>query len=313
MEPRLFCFSSFPDPLWVWGSLCANPDCECGEAFIDLFEDNEAGRSARGRPKLSLRIDVENWQESQSPARPESLDNLARDFLREYPAAEQAAWKAEVAAKRQTARRLREYRLDPHDVETAKLVPYGDIVSEHGSLSSGGASAAFRLEYDGAEYLVDDLYCPNPDCHCGRVHLAFFRRTPSPGADQAVIKECFRAMLTLEGDVDSVKCRDGMRKQANAVLKAWRVGPDFERDLEDFQWRYGKIKEIAERNAPPRRPMHSRQDWLEPPAEQLSRPPRAGRNEPCPCGSGKKYKKCCGKADRETPTRESRDRSPPAG
>ena len=24
--------------------------------------------------------------------------------------------------------------------------------------------------------------------------------------------------------------------------------------------------------------------------------PRVGRNDPCPCGSGKKYKKCCGKA-----------------
>jgi preprotein translocase subunit SecA len=22
--------------------------------------------------------------------------------------------------------------------------------------------------------------------------------------------------------------------------------------------------------------------------------PRVGRNDPCPCGSGKKYKKCCG-------------------
>jgi uncharacterized protein YchJ len=22
--------------------------------------------------------------------------------------------------------------------------------------------------------------------------------------------------------------------------------------------------------------------------------PRAGRNEPCPCGSGKKFKRCCG-------------------
>ena len=22
---------------------------------------------------------------------------------------------------------------------------------------------------------------------------------------------------------------------------------------------------------------------------------KAGRNDPCPCGSGKKYKKCCGK------------------
>jgi uncharacterized protein len=23
-------------------------------------------------------------------------------------------------------------------------------------------------------------------------------------------------------------------------------------------------------------------------------PPKTGRNEPCPCGSGKKFKKCCG-------------------
>ncbi len=23
--------------------------------------------------------------------------------------------------------------------------------------------------------------------------------------------------------------------------------------------------------------------------------PRIGRNDPCPCGSGKKYKKCCGR------------------
>ncbi len=22
--------------------------------------------------------------------------------------------------------------------------------------------------------------------------------------------------------------------------------------------------------------------------------PKAGRNDPCPCGSGKKYKRCCG-------------------
>ena len=35
------------------------------------------------------------------------------------------------------------------------------------------------------------------------------------------------------------------------------------------------------------------------PAEPPARPGRAaakvGRNDPCPCGSGKKYKKCCGK------------------
>jgi len=29
-------------------------------------------------------------------------------------------------------------------------------------------------------------------------------------------------------------------------------------------------------------------------AEPYRAPPRVGRNEPCPCGSGKKFKKCCG-------------------
>ena len=33
---------------------------------------------------------------------------------------------------------------------------------------------------------------------------------------------------------------------------------------------------------------------LPPTEKQLVRkPPKVGRNEPCPCGSGKKFKKCC--------------------
>ena len=32
------------------------------------------------------------------------------------------------------------------------------------------------------------------------------------------------------------------------------------------------------------------------PVEQAHKEAAVGRNDPCPCGSGKKYKKCCGKA-----------------
>lgn len=32
------------------------------------------------------------------------------------------------------------------------------------------------------------------------------------------------------------------------------------------------------------------------PVEQAQSERTTGRNDPCPCGSGKKYKKCCGKA-----------------
>jgi preprotein translocase subunit SecA len=37
----------------------------------------------------------------------------------------------------------------------------------------------------------------------------------------------------------------------------------------------------------------------EPAVEQPMRKsgPEIGRNDPCPCGSGKKYKKCCGRTD----------------
>lgn len=38
--------------------------------------------------------------------------------------------------------------------------------------------------------------------------------------------------------------------------------------------------------------------WEDKPAVQqpyVRTAPKVGRNDPCPCGSGKKYKKCCGK------------------
>jgi uncharacterized protein YecA (UPF0149 family) len=31
------------------------------------------------------------------------------------------------------------------------------------------------------------------------------------------------------------------------------------------------------------------------PAAPVRREAKVGRNDPCPCGSGKKYKKCCGR------------------
>ena len=34
---------------------------------------------------------------------------------------------------------------------------------------------------------------------------------------------------------------------------------------------------------------------LPPPIEPIKADKDIGRNDPCPCGSGKKYKKCCGK------------------
>ncbi len=57
--------------------------------------------------------------------------------------------------------------------------------------------------------------------------------------------------------------------------------------------RYRKLHRVGER--------HARAVSMEiPKADDFAPPSRidfaqVGRNDPCPCGSGKKYKKCCGK------------------
>jgi SEC-C motif domain protein len=50
----------------------------------------------------------------------------------------------------------------------------------------------------------------------------------------------------------------------------------FRRDPSDGRWLFAN--ELALKAAP------------------ITRGPQPGRNDPCPCGSGKKYKKCCGQA-----------------
>ena len=41
-----------------------------------------------------------------------------------------------------------------------------------------------------------------------------------------------------------------------------------------------------------------RPDPFPPPPSNRYEGRKVGRNEPCPCGSGKKFKRCCGSADK---------------
>jgi preprotein translocase subunit SecA len=52
----------------------------------------------------------------------------------------------------------------------------------------------------------------------------------------------------------------------------------------------------ARRATPPARYQMLPAGWLGRPDQNTTvsqRPGKVGRNDPCPCGSGKKYKKCC--------------------
>jgi hypothetical protein len=139
-----------------------------------------------------------------------------------------------------------------------------------------------------------------------------------------LVADWFQATLALEDRLESIECAGGTRAEARAIFRAWRRTTDVR--LDELAWRYWKVKDIAERSlaaagklrrekpAPPgidtsadgfSSDADSRRDQLLPNAlaspGRLSRDAesplgrRVGRNEPCPCGSGKKFKKCCGR------------------
>ncbi len=81
------------------------------------------------------------------------------------------------------------------------------------------------------------------------------------------------------------------------ILETKEVSPD--QSLVSFEARFtqhGKEQVHREKSVFEREDGH----WKFVTGDELKNPtvryetPRPGRNEPCPCGSGKKYKKCCG-------------------
>jgi hypothetical protein len=63
------------------------------------------------------------------------------------------------------------------------------------------------------------------------------------------------------------------------------------RVLERTQDRQPPIDDVGEATAWWRRVGDAQESAV---AEPYRAPPKVGRNEPCPCGSGRKFKKCCG-------------------
>jgi hypothetical protein len=291
MKPEVVRFSGRPHPFRVAISRCANPECECTETAFHLQEVIEPGESAAEPIVFHVRVDARTWEEITPPARAAEIARLAQEFLRDYPAGEKAGLKKAMLEKQRIARRLQEYRIDPGTIEEGTLLSFSHIVSKDG-ISKSQYSCADVFEHQRVRYVVDDLYCPNPDCPCRELHLRFLRYSPASGtAKKVVAEDFFLAVLSLDGQAKIVECFGCSRVDAEPVLWAWQE--DNADDLEKFEGRYEAIKNIARRSMTKRVASEQRYDLV--PERPAPTALRAGRNDRCPCGSGKKFKRCCGR------------------
>ena len=93
----------------------------------------------------------------------------------------------------------------------------------------------------------------------------------------ALIKECYeRRAVDIDhiGDLEDVEIKMGLREKRET-----------ERELTEMQKMFSGFKEMIDRNFG--------EDAIDRILPFAKDEPKIGRNDPCPCGSGKKYKKCC--------------------
>ena len=220
---------------------------------------------------------------------------VVAEFLRDHPEAERerlADWFRERDRIRQ---RLNECRVDPAEVEQGLLFSFREILAPPDQPAWNCPLGEHRFEDADAQYLVTEHFCIKPACACQQVNLAFLpiRSDPElPG--QYVADVAFRAMMSLDGRAQLDRVYELDEATARRVLADWEEDLDAVQ-LKQLTWRYEKMREIGRRSMSG----YTRRQPAEPQFPPVDSAPtnpaprRVGRNDPCPCGSGKKYKRCC--------------------
>jgi hypothetical protein len=163
------------------------------------------------------------------------------------------------------------------EIEDMYLVPF--LVVDPDLASREIRMLTLLVPRDGipvGRYGLVESYCPDPDCDCQRVMLNVVEE------ERPLNRQCRYA-----GDL--------MRLVQELVLS----DPAYVARLKRH---YALVKRAA---ADPGHPAYQElqaaieKEEGEPPVRIPGpEPQRVGRNDPCPCGSGKKFKRCCGRRGR---------------
>lgn len=179
-------------------------------------------------------------------------------------------------------------RLDWRDFRFGVLASYTEVL---------WAAWDTTLSHEGSSYQVEDLHCLDPTCSCQNVCLIFSELCGTKTVDVG------RVTVT----VPKLKVTEATTPLASTLWAELRARKVLVGQLAQRRRRMKEIGKtvlregIAARRPEPGPPLVSQPLFptgLTFDTQPVRRKAKVGRNAPCPCGSGRKYKRCClGKAD----------------
>jgi len=250
--------------------VCKDPLCLCQEVTVSLL-DPEGVEAGATDPVAVFEIDMQEWRLQTDPAPDESVPGLAQAFADQL-SGEDKLLLAEfyLLSKRKVSREARpdeiEASFDVEAIRAGMLIGYKEILPYDGF---------FFLPIEGRLYSVEDMYCLTAGCSCSKVLLHLFDQEQEP------VARCFvdykrNTWESAESEEPVIEARIPLKTFRKHLIETY---PGFVRGLRERHRRLRRIyAAFCKRQATSSTP---------------SSPARVGRNDPCPCGSGKKYKKCC--------------------
>jgi len=255
-------------------SSCVNPVCTCGIVYLCLFPLGHEDQNNLISP-YKVNIDIINKKldyKDEDKIPKESL-KFANILISNMDGADfRFLWEGYFAYKNKMTEEATTDSIEAHfdyqEVEKDGLMSaYNDVLPYGDQL---------LVNINGKNCIIFDQYCLLPMCPCTDANLTVFSagEYDDPGEELYFVTLDYRKRKwgMLEGrtkSVDTKTVRSAIEEQIPDIYNR-------------FLNRHIKLKGIYS---------HCKKKYFA--HTQQTHLPKASRNDPCPCGSGKKYKNCC--------------------
>jgi SEC-C motif len=285
------------EPVWIWAFTCPVPACDCRRAVVLSTKGGREMLVERGAPVR------EAWLRGGGsyPRVAAALEDVTAfavdiDDGEIYPVYGEDSDDALDFDAHPEAREIAD-RMDGETLEACghlwyrgKGLPDPEVESpialeitlrdwEPGQVVAWGEAIVevrqdlFR--FGEREFDAIDLYCVALGCTCGEVVVDFAIVSPPGAPDPGEVR------LSQLGEPTILPEHETHRALLEQLWAA-------------FQKRHPRYRERFARRSTVMQSLAGRIVGEPPAAQKRARAAKVGRNDPCPCKSGKKHKKCCG-------------------
>lgn len=268
-------FSGINVSILVHEAYCVNPDCDCKDAILKFFELSEDEVSVN--EWFSIRLDMQTWLVTDKTVLNKMINVqvMIEEFMVNIDELKETLLAHYMRVKAYGKKNVLDYLSN----QTVKMILDGEMLAYSEMLGSAELDEFFIELNQSEKWFFDDQYCTNPKCLCNETVLTFFKRddaTKTLEADFAVRLDLKRFKYDVEFD------HIGAGLVSEVMVSLLASKPEL---LGILKRRYNEVKSTSKEVI--------RKYGVIEKKEALPNI-KVGRNDPCPCGSGKKYKKCCG-------------------